>query len=552
MYVDDYKYSVNGKPQRRALVRHNYRENGKVKQKTIANITGLPDHIIELIKIGLKSGEGFKYIEELSNGNFSHTKTIGSVFVLQKIINEIGITKALGTDENSKLISWLVMARLLEQGSRLSSVRLAQIHAGCELLKIEELNEDLLYSSMDWLYEQKDKTEQKLFKQWQQNKKNQHKNPHLFLYDVSSSYLEGEHNELAAWGYNRDKKAGKMQIVYGLLTDEHGEPLGVEVFEGNTVDIKTFESQIIKIKEKFNCTRVTLVGDKGMIKSFQINDLHKAGFNYITSISKAEIETLIKKETFQLELFTDELIEISDNGVRYVLHRNPVRAIEIQKNRDSKIVKIKAKITNSNNYLKEHPKAKPEVQEKNIKNYISRVNLSKAIEVFCDIKDRHLVIVINDEAIQHLSRLDGCYVIKTDLLKSEIDTKTIHTRYKSLAEVEWAFRTEKSLLEIRPIYLRNRERTIAHVFICMLAYKVEKYLREYWKDIDLTVEEGIKMLGQIIGSKIKIGEKELVRLPNPNKSCNELLNALNITMPSMISYKECVVNTKRKLPQRRK
>jgi len=552
MYVDDYKYSVNGKPQRRALVRHNYRENGKVKQKTIANITGLPDHIIELIKIGLKSGEGFKYIEELSNGNFSHTKTIGSVFVLQKIINEIGITKALGTDENSKLISWLVMARLLEQGSRLSSVRLAQIHAGCELLKIEELNEDLLYSSMDWLYEQKDKTEQKLFKQWQQNKKNQHKNPHLFLYDVSSSYLEGEHNELAAWGYNRDKKAGKMQIVYGLLTDEHGEPLGVEVFEGNTVDIKTFESQIIKIKEKFNCTRVTLVGDKGMIKSFQINDLHKAGFNYITSISKAEIETLIKKETFQLELFTDELIEISDNGVRYVLHRNPVRAIEIQKNRDSKIVKIKTKITNSNNYLKEHPKAKPEVQEKNIKNYISRVNLSKAIEVFCDIKDRHLVIVINDEAIQHLSRLDGCYVIKTDLLKSEIDTKTIHTRYKSLAEVEWAFRTEKSLLEIRPIYLRNRERTIAHVFICMLAYKVEKYLREYWKDIDLTVEEGIKMLGQIIGSKISIGEKELVRLPNPNKSCNELLNALNITMPSMISYKECVVNTKRKLPQRRK
>jgi len=159
MYVDDYKYKINGRSHRRVLIRHNYRENGKVKQKTIANITQLPDEIIETIKISLKNGNYINQLGQLSEGKVTHTKIIGSTYTLNQIISTLGIKKALGNSHLCKFVIWLIISRLIEQGSRLSAVRLANIHAGCELLDIEGLNEDMLYEAMLWLYEQKDKIE---------------------------------------------------------------------------------------------------------------------------------------------------------------------------------------------------------------------------------------------------------------------------------------------------------------------------------------------------------------------------------------------------------
>jgi len=180
------------------------------------------------------------------------------------------------------------MARLIDQGSRLSAVRLAQNHAVAEILNLNEFNEDDLYKTLDWLYEHKEKIENQLFKERGHGSS-------FYLYDVTSSYLEGKENELADWGYNRDKKKGKKQIVYGLLTDEQGEPISIEGFCGNTKDNKTVRVEIETLKERFGCRHITFVGDKGMIKSGEIEDLKTAGFHYITSITKSQIKTLLVK-----------------------------------------------------------------------------------------------------------------------------------------------------------------------------------------------------------------------------------------------------------------
>ena len=190
---------------------------------------------------------------------------------------------------------WQVIARVLDQGSRLSAVRLAKRYDASAVLDFDRgFNEDDLYSNLTWLAEHQEGIENRLFAQRRSGEP-----PELFLYDVTSSYLEGEHNELADWGYSRDKKRGKKQIVIGLLCDDEGDPVSPEVFTGNTSDLSTFESQVKKAAHRFGCERVTFVGDRGMIKSGQIEDLSEAGFHYITAITKSQIRSLIKQGVFK-------------------------------------------------------------------------------------------------------------------------------------------------------------------------------------------------------------------------------------------------------------
>ena len=244
----------------------------------------------------------------------------------------LGIVDALGHNRQGQLALWQIIARVLEQGSRLSAVRLAQTYAIASTIGLKKgFNEEDLYENLSWLCHNQPQIEDKIF-----FSKPKETPPNLFLYDVTSSYLEGDQNELAEWGYNRDKKKGKKQIVIGLLTGEDGTPVTTEVFKGNTQDTSSFASQIQKCKERFKCENVTLVGDRGMIKSGQIKDLKKHGFHYITAITKAQIETLIKNNIVQYTLFDDKLVEVEDEDVRYILRRNPVRAAEIAKSRSSK------------------------------------------------------------------------------------------------------------------------------------------------------------------------------------------------------------------------
>src|SRR5207244_5562734 len=212
---------------------------------------------------------------------------------------------------------WQVMARGIDQGSRLSAVRLAMSHAACDVLGIGTFDEDALYENLDWLAGAQAAIEDRLFAQ-----RTKTKPVNLFLYDVTSSYLEGTHNALAAFGYNRDGKKGKMQIVIGLLCDEDGQPVSIAVFPGNTQDPQTFAAQVEKLKGRFGVTAITFVGDRGMLKSQQVEDLAQHGFHYITAITKPQIEKLLPTGTLPMDLFDQELAEVlTDEGLRYLLRR---------------------------------------------------------------------------------------------------------------------------------------------------------------------------------------------------------------------------------------
>src|SRR6267143_2372609 len=320
MYIDTSHLTRGGKTYTRHLLRESYRANGKVLHRTIANVSHCSEAEIAAMRLALRHKEALEH---------------------------------LGTTREGKLALWQVMARVIDQGSRLSAVRLAMSHAACDVLGLDPFDEDALYENLDWLANKQAAVEDRLYAQ-----RTQSKPVPLFLYDVTSSYLEGAHNELAAFGYNRDGKKGKRQIVIGLLCDEDGHPVSIEVFSGNTQDPHTFAAQLAKVKTRFGVTDITFVGDRGMIKGQQSEDLAQQGFHYITAITKPQIEKLLRQGTLQMDLFDQELAEVlADEGLRYVLRRNPVRAQEVRDTRHAKLATLQAHVAKQNQYLTDHPRA---------------------------------------------------------------------------------------------------------------------------------------------------------------------------------------------------
>lgn len=553
MHVDRCINIRNGKTYRRVLLRQGWREKGKIKMRTIANLSHCTEEEIEAIDIALKNKHKLPYLKKIANGQCVNGKKVGAVAALHQVAQQLGITKTLGFTHNALLILWLVLARVIEKGSRLSAVRAASFHTVSEIIGIEAFNEDDLYLAMDWLCQKRGLIEQRLFRQWEQQTASR-RGEHIFLYDVTSSYLEGQQNELADWGYNRDKKNGKKQIVYGLLTDSCGEPLAVEVFKGNTKDNHTLGVQLEKIKHKFGCKYVTMVGDKGMIKSVQIDEIHQVGFHYITSITKDQIRSLLKKGILQMELFDETVCEVEDteSHLRYIFRRNPFRAEQIKQSREEKIAFLEQKMQASNRYLLEHGRAKVAIQKRDLEKLAKKLKIELYVSLQADDQTRHLRLEIDTKGLEEAGRLDGCYVIKTDLPKEAADKETIHSRYKGLSEVEWAFRMEKSELDVRPIYVRLANRTMAHILITMLAYKIERHLRKAWADMNITVSEGIAALEQITTNIITIGETKTAIVPKPDGLCEQLLNRIHVKLPEVLAYKQNRVNTRKKLTSNRR
>lgn len=551
MYVDQSKSKQNGKIYKRALLRESYRENGKVKHRTIANISKCSDDEIQAIKLALKHKKDLSQIDSIeiltNKVKSKQGLSVGAICVLKALSDRLHITKALGNSRMGQLALWQIIARVLDQGSRLSAVRLAQRHAICDLINLDSFNEDDLYENLDWLSDNQEKIEKRLY---DARYKGQAK-PQLYLYDVTSSYLEGVENELGDWGYNRDGKKGKLQIVIGLLTDHEGIPVSVEVFKGNSKDTKTFLNQVKKLSDRFGLKEVTMVGDRGMIKSAQIKDLKEESYYFITAITRPQINKLINDGVFQLNLFDTDLVEVSNNGIRYVLRRNPVRVREIEETRHGKISKIKELIGTKNKYLQEHKRAKESVAIEELKIKIAKLKLSKFVSIICS--DRILSIKIDEAKRKELSQLDGCYAIKTNIKENAASVDTIHNRYKDLSMVEYGFRTMKTgLLETRPIFVRKEKRTRGHVLVVSLAYRIAHELRKLWTDIDITVEEGIKELTGIDCREIKVGEINVNQIPTANDLGQELLKKAKITLPETLLNRKINVATRRKLTSRRK
>ena len=366
----------------------------------------------------------------------------------------------------------------------------------------------------------------------------------MFLYDVTSSYLEGTENELAEWGYNRDGKKGKKQIVVGLLADCEGNPITTEVFTGNTNDLATFHSQVEKAKHRFGCERITFVGDRGMIKSGQIEDLKKHGFHYITALTKKQIETLVQKNVIEYELFDDSVCEVMDGSIRYIFRCNPVRAHEIQENRESKKLSIEKLVEKQNKYLQEHCGAKELTALKRVTKKIEQLEVDSWVSA--RVQDRTITICIDNNSLAKEAELDGCYVIKTDLQVAECGAQTVHDRYKDLALVESAFRTCKSNLELRPIHVRLEASTYGHVLVVVLAYMIFRYLDQKWSALYLTVEEGLRSLSTLTVQEVTMkGRSAFQQIPEPRKQNKKMLEVLGIELPKILAKSEAHVVTRK-------
>ena len=306
MYVDTAKTKRGNKTYIRNLLRTSYREDGKVKHKTVLNLSICSQEEIAAIKVALKYKGNLTALSSLKNVKTILGKSIGAVWTMKLIAERTQVLKALGNTQEAKLALLQVIVRVIDQGSRLSAVRFAKRHAVCEILGIKKLNEDDLYENLAWLARKQEDIEKKLFKN-----RFPGKTPTLFLYDVTSSYLEGNQNEFADWGYNRGKKKEKKQIVVGLLTGPDGLPVAVRVFAGNTVDTKTVAEQVRILARNFDVKDVTLVGDRGMLKGPQVAALPD-DFRYVTAISKPQIRKKLNDKIFQYELFTEKISEVRE------------------------------------------------------------------------------------------------------------------------------------------------------------------------------------------------------------------------------------------------
>src|SRR5262247_1645999 len=548
MYIDTSHITRGGKTYTRHLLRESYRANGKVLHRTIANVSHCSEAEIEAMRLALRHKGELEHLGTLQDAiPLKQGLSFGAVWTVYHIARRLGIAKALGTTREGKLALWQVIARGIDPGSRLSAVRLAMSHAACDVLGLGTFDEDALYENLDWLAGAQARIEDRLFAQRQKTKP-----ASLFLYDVTSSYLEGTHNELAAFGYNRDGKKGKLQIVIGLLCEEDGHPVSIEVFPGNTPDPQTLAAQVTKLKDRFGVQEITFVGDRGMIKSQQIEDLAQQGFHYITAITKPQIEKLLRTGTFQMELFEQELAEVlADEGVRYVLRRNPVRAQEVRENRQAKLAALQAQVAKQNQYLADHPRAHAQGALQKLVAKAEKLRLADWVEV--TLVERALTLTVQEDALTEAAKLDGCYVLKTDLTPQQANKEIVHDRYKDLASVEQAFRTCKTAhLEVRPIFVRREARTRAHAFVVMLAYRIIQYLASCWSAFDVTVEEGLHALTTLC--LVEVAPQNAASyhcLPTPRDAIARLLHRADIQFPKAFSLSGTHVATKKKLPSER-
>lgn len=588
MYLDtSIVRSAKGVAYSRVLLRSSFREEGKVKHRTLGNLSDCSDDEINAIRLALKhkdqlanllAGEALKPKPAKAGLRspvaaaadavpaFTQGPGVGAIAVLRGLAEDLGIAAALGDDREGRLALWQVIARALDQGSRLSAVRLARdLGAEC-VLGLPSFDEDDLYANLAWLQDRQEAIEQDLFKHRAATEK-----PSLYLYDVTSTYLEGEHNALAAFGYNRDGKRGKKQIVIGLLCDEHGVPVALEAFRGNTADPKTVSSQIAKLRQRFDAHNITLVGDRGMLRGPQLSELSAAGLHYITAISKPQIETMLESGTLQMELFDQPLGEViapstvpppppaagadtappdkesAPRMERFILRRNPVRQAEIAANRAGKKQALEKAVSELNTYLAEHPRAKVATAQRRMEQRIKALGLSHWMSVRSD--ERTLTLSADSGALEEESKLDGCYVLRTDLSAAEASKETVHDRYKSLGEVEQAFRRSKTVeLEMRPVHVRKESSTRGHLLVVMLAYLLMQELGKRWAHLDLTVKEGLDRLNTYCAVEVAGVIKVMLQ---PRKDVQLLITAAGVTLPAMLPGSKSKVATKKKLPKNR-
>ena len=510
------------------LLRESYREGDKVRTKTLANLSHFSPERTEALKLAFK-GEFDNNLSIVGQESPRIGKTFGTYFALKCSADALGLTQILGKDTYGVLNLFLVLTRVAHRGSRLSAVRFAEQHAIQDILGTPKFNEDNLYKALDHLYKHQSAIEQKLYQNYL---KQNGKPPALVLYDVTSSYFEEEKNELATYGYNRDGKKGKKQIVIGLLTDESGEPLAVRVFEGNTADPSTVTKQIEILKTQFGITEVIFVGDRGMVKTKAQEALKAEDYHYITALTDAQVRKLLAEDVIQYNLFDQKLCEVEHEGKRYILKCNDLTRAKEDKRFKDKIKKLKGLIQKRNEKVQNSKQARPQTGLDNLKKWLVKYRLNNIVEI--SLEADMIVWNINQEKQEQAQLLDGCYVLVTDVAQDVLNTKQIHETYQRLQGVERDFRAMKTeFLEVRPIFLRKQERTRAHVFVAMLALKVLRHFRRKLQSAELTwtAQDALDALSRYVFLSYDAKGTKVQVLPQPDNIQAQIFEALGIKLP---------------------
>lgn len=513
MYVKRNSTTIGGKQYQSVLLVQGKRVPGKrppgrpsagarppksvVIHETLANLSRLPQELIRLIESYCKGQPGSSAEQPPHHGQSADSASAGVhlgpcygvLAALHALAAELGIVQAVGQLRRvQRLALYLVYARVFHQGSRLSAARSSEEHAVKEVLQVGQFDEDDLYQALEYLQEHQQRIEDQLALRQQGGT-----TPAVFLYDVTSHYFEGQHNELAQYGYPRDIKKGKKQVVAGLLTDGEGEPLSIQLYPGNTGDAPTFLDAVEKVKVRFGAKEVALVGDRGMIKRMGKLALGEAHFRYVTALTDPQIRALLKKGILQLGLFEDQPAEVQAQGKRYVLRCNPQTRGRERARRDDQWKKVKAKIEARNEAVEKSAKRQEQSSLRRAEALLQKYHLKQWVSV-C-LEGRRVVWSEDVAARERLEQLDGCYVVESDLPKEVASTQQVHDRYLDLTQVERDFRTLKTgLLQLRPIYLRKEERTRGHAVVAMLALKLAREIDRRVAPLGLTVEDAVERL----------------------------------------------------------
>lgn len=465
----------NRKSKPAVLLRESYREGGKVKNRTLANISHLPPDKIDLLRRVL-SGEQLVGVNEAVEP--SESLPAGHVRAVLGAIKKLGIPELLSTRPSRErdLVVGMIAERLLHPASKLGTVRLWQSSTLASELGIEDADADALYGALDWLFERQAKVEEKLA--------GRHLSEGgLALYDVSNSLYEGRTCVLAQLGHDKDGRHGASVITYGLLTDREGRPVAMEVYPGNTGDPTTVPDQVFKMRMRFGLEQIVLVGDRGMLTRSKIEYLKRhPGLGWISALRTEAIRKLVEGQALQLSLFDEmNLAEIESPdfpGERLVACFNPYLAADRQRKRGELLAateRLLEQVATQVASRTDKPMTAGEIGQK-VGRVLYRYKMAKHFEV--RIEDGSFDYRRNEEAIRRESELDGIYVIRTSEPSERLSAEDTVRSYKLLAQVEQGFRCMKGIdLRVRPVFHRDENRVRAHFFLCMLAYYVEWHMR---------------------------------------------------------------------------
>ena len=466
------------------LLRESYREGKKVRKRTLANLSKLPDDVVDNMQLVLKGSQAVNKEKLPDMCEVNRSLPHGHVSAVLGTINQLNLPQLIAQKKTRSrdLVIAMIVSRIINPGSKLSTVRGIRTETTNsslgKVLGLEKADKDEYYQALDWLLSRQIDLENQLASRHLEDSS-------LILYDLTSTYVEGTECPLATYGYSRDKKKGKMQIVFGILTDKKGCPIAVEVFEGNKKDCQTLSEQIEKVRTRFGISHIIWVGDRGTITDANIvNELKEtADLEWITALTKAQIRKLAELENIQLGLFDEtNIVELKSDlypGERLVVCRNPLIATKNQKVRED-LLKATEKELDKIVEATQREKRKLQGADKiglRVGRNINKFKVAKLFEI--DITENSFSYRQKKEAIASEEALDGVYIIRTPVSDDVLNKVETVKAYKGLSKVEQAFRCLKTIdLKVRPIYHYLDHRVKAHIFLCFLAYYVEWHMRE--------------------------------------------------------------------------